>query len=563
MTDELRRKEQKRRRRAMREARALNGAADPSEVRDSATGTADSVGPPVAELARVQATAAAPTQSPVFAEKRAASTDAADPVVLTIAYGQSNAEAGGLRRHLRRQAVEIGGGAKERRQTRRNAGSPDTQKQVLDDQVLIDTIADRDDAATGKLGLGRALMVGRSDVVDECRALMLNTGLLGVQGRELDGATLTDFVPAQENADVGESGGCAYLRHSLIAADPIGDSSAAHLYRSSGQAGQLLCNIAEGTQAFRNFLTTVDRSIAICKRYGKRLYLPHFLWDHGEEDRKRGTDPMLYRAQMIELRNRLDVLIRERTQQAEPVWMLATILVAPAVKRKAKSNAQIPLAQVAALSEPGIAPVCSPYWFHGDYGFFEGQAVHWAPLAKALLREFGARAARIVREAMLHDPAAKLGDPIRRRMYDPEISGGGGGWSLRELPFETCPRTDERSVKRVGDEVSGTVVFAERGLQIVVDERGAARNFGFEWSGTGEIVSVEVETRGQLSRWKLRLSAGSPGRLTYAVEPQKVVAAKNCPQTWGNVFDACAEPSLAVPGLTLRQGLLPFSVDVD
>ncbi|WP_428311550.1 hypothetical protein [Hydrocarboniphaga sp.] len=503
------RKERKRKRRARREARlaALSPPSPAGVARPQAVDAITAAAGPVetADVAVPRRERARPRQAALQPTRLA---DSSQPLLLTIAYGQSNAEAGGLR----------------------------------------------------KLGRGRVMPV--SDVVDEQRAMMLDTGLLGVQGRVLDGASLSDIVPARENPASGESGGCAFLRHSLASDDALGQPATVYLYRSAGQGGRLLADLSEGSQAFQNFLTTVDRSVAIARGYGRSLWVPHFLWDHGEEDRKRATDPECYRRDMVELRRRLDQQIRERTGQLQPVWMLTTILVAPA-RRNANTHSDITLAQVAALSEPGIAPVCSPYWFCGDYGFSEGQAVHWGPLAKALLREYGARAARIVREAVTRNPDIRLGMTIRRPVYDPGLDGGNGGWSLLEVPFETSPRTDPASIVRDGDRISGTVLYAERGLEIYIGDRGAAEHFGFEWTGSGHIIGVDVENQSSRSRWIVRLSSGSSGRLSYATTFQARVGPANAPQKWGNIFDRCAEPSLAMPGLVLRQGMLPFSVLIE
>jgi hypothetical protein len=446
------------------------------------------------------------------ADSETALLDTSERIVLTIAYGQSNGEAGGL--------------------------------------VLIP----------------RSERVVTLGVVDPHRAMMLDTGLLGVNGEPLDGATLSDFVAACEHARGGESGGSSYLRYTLGIADAAALPQCVHVYRSAGQGGQPLAALHEGTQAFFNFLTTVERSRYLARRYGRSLWLPHFLMDQGEADRKRDVDASAYRGELVRLRERLEHFVRRITRQQEPVWMLLTILAAPAEPATGTDSA-ISLAQVAALSEPCIAPVCSPYWFHGDYGFIAGQQVHWRALAKAFLREFGSRAARIVREAMQQNPQARLGDLIYRQVFDPALDGGNGGWTLRHVPFETAPRTDEASIRRDGDTISGEVFYAEHGLSLHSAGRGMATDYGFSWTGSGRIVGVHIDNDGARSRWKIELSAGSAGTLSYATALQQAgpgneAGVDDGPQKWGNVFDNCAEPSLAIPQLTLRQGMLPFSVAV-
>lgn len=432
--------------------------------------------------------------------------DTPERIALTIAYGQSNSETGGL----------------------------------------------------GKLGHRRRIVT--PEIVDPHRAMMFNTGLLGVQGQMLDAETLSGLLPAEEDAQQGESGGSAFLRYTLACSDAIAAPDTVYLYRSAGQGGQPIAQLSPPSPAFGNLLTTVERARLVCGAYRRQVWVPFVLWDHGEADRKRGTAPAEYRAALLALRRELDRRIRASTRQLEPVWTLLTILVAPA-SRAAQLDCGITLAQISALSEPGLAPVCSPYWFKGAYGFIEGQVVHWSPLGKALLRELGARAGRIVREALAQNPLARLGDPILRSVYDPDIDAGSGGWSLCRVPFETSPRTDEASIRRHGEQISGEVFYAERGLGIVLDH-GSARDFGFSWSGAGHIVSVSVDNQGPRPRWIVTLSAASSGVLSYAVSEQEEVFS-NAPRMWGNIFDNCAERSIAVPGMTLRQGMLPFSATVD
>jgi hypothetical protein len=182
--------------------------------------------------------------------------------------------------------------------------------------------------------------------------------------------------------------------------------------------------------------------------------------------------------------------------------------------------------------------------------------------------EYGARAARIVREALAQNAHVRLGAQIYRYVYEPDavrrkrkFGGADGRWVLRRVPFETSPRTDETSVRRDGMLVSGRVIYAERGLSIITEVIGEAVNYGFNWEGPGRIEEVTVDNRADGSWWQVRLSEPAAGRLSYATTMQPSPR-PNAPCIWGNLFDNCAEPSIAIRGLALRQGLLPFSVEV-
>ena len=426
-------------------------------------------------------------------------------IIFTIAYGQSNAEGGGLRRLRRSQRVATHG--------------------IIDDQ----------------------------------KALMFNTGLLGTEQDLFKPETITSFVPAVEDSRRGESGGASYIRYSLACDLANGDEDTVYLYRTTGQSGEPIQSLANRKGvAFANFMKTVRRAWTIASQSGMKLSLPHYLWDQGEADRKARMPGDAYFDQMSRMHLRLSERIHRRTRQERPLWMLTTILTAPSSSFGRKTGSDIALAQVRACNSGlTIAPVCSPYWFCGPFGYNPEQGVHWTPLGKAFLREFGARAARIVREAMEYSPAARLGDSIRRRVYD----GVAKRWVEQTVPFETAPRTDLRSVGRDGRVIVGEVFYAEGGLSIDPQDRPSAVHHGFEWSGEGKIDHVETENSNGRSRWRVVLDRPSSGTLSYAVTRQLT---DDCtgPASWGDVFDNCQEPSLAIPGKTLRQGMLPFRIYV-
>ncbi len=426
-------------------------------------------------------------------------------IIFTIAYGQSNAEGGGLRR------------------------------------------------------LRRAQRIATHGIIDGQRALMFNTGMLGTEQASFQPDAITSFVPAVEDPRRGESGGVSYMRYSLAYDLAKGDRDATYLYRTTGQSGESIRSLANRKGvAFGNFMKTVRRAWTVASQSGMKLSIPHYLWDQGEADRKARMPGDAYFNELLTMHSRLSKHIHRRTRQERPLWMLMTILTAPSSRFGLKTGPDISLAQVQACNgRLTIAPVCSPYWFCGPFGYNPEQGVHWTPLGKAFLREFGARAARIVREAMECNPAARLGDPIRRRVYD----GAAKRWVERTVLFETAPRTDLRSISRDGRTIVGEVFYAEGGLSIDPQDRPSAVDHGFEWSGEGGIEHVETENSGGRSRWRVVLDHPSSGTLSYAVTRQPIEDLTGAAM-WGDVFDNCQEPSLAISGKTLRQGMLPFRVYV-
>lgn len=395
-----------------------------------------------------------------------------------------------------------------------------------------------------------------SGVVDRHRALMLDTGLLGTGGTVLDAGTLLDFKPAKESDVAGESGGASFMRYAITQDDAIGLYGGAYAYRTCGQSGQSITVLKSGGTPYANLLDTVQRSAELASLYGLNLRVPVVLWRHGEADAD-AMNQATYLGHLNDLHETLVRDVQEITRQPTPVWLLVNVLVAP--DGTARGITPVTLAQVEAITQGvTIAASCAPYWFHGTFGFNTGQSVHWKPLAKAHLVEFEARAARIISEAMAQAPGARLGDLIWRRVFD------GTDWQLEEVPFETSPRIG--SAERTAAVIDVTVPYAEGGLSLYTAERGAATDSGFVWtpdSGVSAIDTVEIFDAGPINAIvRITLTDDdSGGTLTYAVAEQDATA-DDGPDCWGDVFDDCQEESLAIPGQSLRQGLLPFSVIV-
>jgi Sulfotransferase family len=430
--------------------------------------------------------------------------------------------------------------------------------------VVTLTIAyGQSNAGAGGCGkLRKAERLFTHDAIGDPRALMFDTGLLGTEARPFDPDTVTGLSPAKENRRRGESGGVAFLRQTLIGDEAISPESATvHIYRACGRAGRVISELSAGSPPFQNLATVVDVARKLLEADGKHLVVPHILFDQGEADRRRPTSRDDYRATLAAMATDLALTITSLTGQRTPPWLLLSIL-ADANRSPHPRPADICLAQIDSLDAGlQIAPVCCPYWFDGDHGFLEGQSVHWSPRGRALLREYGARAARIVGEAIAHNPDVRLGDPIARHVHEIDAAGQ-LSWHLRTTPFETSPRTDPHSIRRDGRFVSGRVFYAEGGLRLCDQLRPMARNAGFAWSGPGRIAAVTIENTATESRWRVELTEASEGILSYAITPQTSTSTTG-PDSWGNIFDRCNEPSIVVPGMTLTQGMLPFSANID
>jgi hypothetical protein len=389
------------------------------------------------------------------------------------------------------------------------------------------------------------------------RTLMLNTGLLGVDGRDLQPETLTDFVAAQEDAVRGESGGISFMRYATGAEDAAGLAANKYLYRTFGKSGAAISELVKGGKIYSDILVTLRATRDIARRKAQRIFVPAVIFRQGEADAG-GTDTGIYRAALEGLAEDLAHDIQEITEQEISPWLLLCILSAP--NHPKRKTSMITRAQVDALGADGvrILPSICPYWMNGAFGFISGQAVHWKPLAKAFIVEYEARALRILMEAMLGSADIRLGATISRRVFD------GDTWSTRAVPFETSPRTNPRSVSRQGSTLRGDVYYAEGGLHVFEGFRPAAANHGFHWSGSEAIKFVTTENTAQQSSWIVELDGwtGRGGCLSYATNRSPGVPVDDGPSCYGDIFDDCKEVSLAT-GYNLRSGMLPFWVHID
>lgn len=420
-------------------------------------------------------------------------------IIFVFTYGQSNAHAGGLRR------VPI-----SQRLATREQGAPS-------------------------------------------RTLMLNTGLLGVDGEQLNPESITDIVPASENESRGESGGSSFMRYATTIEDQSGRSENVYAYRTFGRSGTILGKLRKGGKFYSDIPTTLRLAQDLAERQGYALHIPGFIFRQGEADASKHTRPRRYRKMLKALADDLTAEITEITRQSTKPWMLLCVLSASS--HASRYNSDIIQAQIETINTGGsrIVPSICPYWMNGDYGFITGQAAHWKPLAKAFIAEYEARAFRILLEALESNSEVQLGMPIRRLIFD------GTAWKCAVVPFETAPRTKTSSIRRENNVITGDVYFSEGGLHIFSEFRPPARNHGFAWSGTENIVSVSTQNSGQRSSWRVELEGwnGRGGVLSYAATMSLGTASADSPSCHGDIFDYCKEVSIAT-GLPLRSGMLPF-----
>lgn len=425
-------------------------------------------------------------------------------------------------------------------------------------------------------GLSSTGNVATAGDIDKHRALMFSTGYLGTQGVAVSPDTLADFVPGHEvdSSSAGESGGSSFLRKTLADTDALGLPETAMVYRTCGTSGQTIwtgggkIGLSDPSQIpYQNFVATVARAVIVAALYGKRLVIPHYNWTQGFNEAL-AVSVGYYYPYLIDLIDNFQREITSRTGQRVPPWMLIDVLTA---SDQGGYRSGAALAQVDAFSTRRcVAPTCCSYWFNGTYGFNTGQNVHWKPVGKALLKEYTAKAGRFVREAMAQNPLARLGGyDADDTWYDADLiwrwvyNGDDDIWEFKQTPFETSPRAKPGSFQISGSTITFRVPYAEGGLSIWDDLRGPATDYGFAWSGAQTITNVTVGA-GEIDILVTITFSGAPTSgqtLSYAIEETDTTA-DAAPAVWGDLFDNCAEPSQAVPGLTLRQGLLPFSVVV-
>jgi len=415
----------------------------------------------------------------------------------------------------------------------------------------------------GGLGGGHTAVTITS-VVDQYRGFMFNSGFMGTQGNPVNAATdLLDFVPGIEvwkkKGEKGTVGGSSFLRKVLWDQDSIGLKNEVWCVRATGNSGQALTELIEGTVPCNNILVTTSAGRIIANDFYNIEYaVPYIRFAQGESDAGTNTVKANYVNNLETWIKYINRSIKKITRQPEETYVGIDILVAP--DGAPRNITPITIGQVELLDyDIPVVPNCSPYWFSASVGFNTGQTVHWNANGKDHLVEFAARAARIAKSVPF---GARLGNLIKRFVYNPNLTGS--PWELKEVPFETSPRAKLSSFTKSANKIKFTVPYAEGGLYKFEGYRGPAINDGFYWSGpevyskvsiaTGEVsIGVTVEFTSTVST--------ADGLLTYAVEPQNNLT-DNAPDCFGSLFDNCLEPSFSKPGRTLRQGMLPFSVTI-
>lgn len=434
-----------------------------------------------------------------------------------------------------------------------SAGTSKGQGQPI---IVVLTYGQSNAHGGGLRNVSQADRVATKEVTLPQRALMLNTGLLGVDGWELQPSSITNIVTAREDAGRGESGGLSFMRYAVSTEDAAGLPARTYLYRTFGKSGTGIGQLSKGTQQYADVEETIRLTRKIVERAGRSICVPAFIFRQGEADID-AIDFASYRSKFEKLADDVGADIKTITGQLVPSWMLLCVLSAPGLPDH--STSYITRAQIEAIGAENtrIFPSICPYWMNRDYGFIRDGAVHWKPLAKAFISEYEARAMRILTEALATNQNIRMGEPIVRRVFD------GKNWRVETVPFESAPRTDPQSILRKGNTISGEVFFAEGGLHTFTGFRLPAKNHGFAWSGTESIVAVSTDNSGPRPRWQVELDSwsGGGGLLTYAVEISSTTSKDDGPACHGDIFDDCQEVSIAT-GLRLRSGMLPFWANV-
>ena len=228
--------------------------------------------------------------------------------------------------------------------------------------------------------------------------LAFNDGTIGaVAADDLAEASLVDFMPAVEEAVMGDSGLNAYgdMRESLRTA--AGLPRRTFLLRSHGKGGRPITSLKKGTQGYENGLRECRAAVRIAAKYGRSLTFRDWIWQQGQTQTSDPptvpplSDPIGYYNEMIQLATdyAADHAANIPGVNASEVicWIEQTSASEAGNTLRGASLGQLKAAE----DFPATIKVIGPYYYlDGDYGLVDD--VHLKPLGYCILREQAAKA---------------------------------------------------------------------------------------------------------------------------------------------------------------------------
>lgn len=353
-------------------------------------------------------------------------------------------------------------------------------------------------------------------------AIMLNTVGTVMGGNAVSGSTITDFVPARETARPGisESQGTALAAYLARKNRLLEEPADVYLYNSHGIGGKFLSELQQGSIAYGNGLTALNRAIAIAAAYGKQISVRSIFWTHGEGDAYIGTTQAAYMAGMHLLKDGYNTDYRALLPGDNgPISMIMDQLPASTV---GLTGGAIALAQLALCKAGGGFYMSTPRYMlfasHQD-------GVHIRPIDRAVLGEYQAKAWRRIHQE-------------------------GEAWK----PLWPT------SIVRTGNQIVINFHVPRGALQWDFSILAPARNYGFEYSDDSASATIENVAITGAAQVTLTLSGtptGANKTVGYAYATQNMGYGTR-PGGWGNLCDSDNEPSFVQPGRLLRNYCVTF-----
>lgn len=351
--------------------------------------------------------------------------------------------------------------------------------------------------------------------------LMLNTGARGAGGSAVDMSAITDFAPIAEVYDGdtrGEtqgSGMTAALHEARLAA---GEPKRTEVFRSHGVGGAALSQIEKGTVPYANGLAEWTKAVEIAAAYGRTIICRAITFTHAETDREDETDPAVYRAGVVALRD--DYVADWGPLNPEGADDIVFILdqIAGDASGDPTSAGELALVQLdLARTEPGFY-LSTPKYF---MGYLPNPPLHLEPKWYSILGEYQARA--------------------KRALFETDAATWAPLWP-----------TD---IVRTGTSLVVTFHVPEGPLVFDTATLPAATNMGFAYSGAA-ITDVAITGADEVT---ITIDADAAGDLSYAYDGPGATGRSGA---WGNLRDSAAGISSTDDITALRNWCVVFKEPV-